>query len=167
MVYKKLSDFLSDWAYESESTQKYLNNLTNESLQQKVTPDGRSLGFLAWHIVETLSEMPEKTGLKVFSPDMEHYDANNADHLRECYKNANDSLVEKIKANWNDDSLQTEDEMYGEKWKKGFTLFCLITHQIHHRGQMSVLMRQAGIKVPGVYGPSREEWTAFGMEPHQ
>jgi hypothetical protein len=26
-------------------------------------------------------------------------------------------------------------------------------------------MRQAGLQVPGVYGPSRHEWTAFGMQP--
>jgi hypothetical protein len=24
-------------------------------------------------------------------------------------------------------------------------------------------MRLADLKVPGVYGPSKEEWTAFGM----
>ncbi|MCK4657684.1 MAG: hypothetical protein KAT85_11650, partial [candidate division Zixibacteria bacterium] len=35
---------------------------------------------------------------------------------------------------------------------------------IHHRGQMTVLMRQAGLKVPGVYGPSMEEWEHFGMK---
>jgi uncharacterized damage-inducible protein DinB len=40
-----------------------------------------------------------------------------------------------------------------------------MSHEIHHRGQMTVLMRQAGLKVPGVYGPSREEWTAYGMPP--
>ncbi|MBI2416475.1 MAG: hypothetical protein HYV28_00920 [Ignavibacteriales bacterium] len=28
---------------------------------------------------------------------------------------------------------------------------------------MTVLMRQAGLKVPGAYGPSREEWAAYGM----
>jgi hypothetical protein len=26
-------------------------------------------------------------------------------------------------------------------------------------------MRQAGLGVPGVYGPAREEWGAFGMPP--
>jgi hypothetical protein len=26
-------------------------------------------------------------------------------------------------------------------------------------------LRQAGLQVPGVYGPSREEWTAYGMQP--
>jgi uncharacterized damage-inducible protein DinB len=29
---------------------------------------------------------------------------------------------------------------------------------------MTVLMRQAGLRVPGVYGPSQEEWSQFGME---
>jgi uncharacterized damage-inducible protein DinB len=28
---------------------------------------------------------------------------------------------------------------------------------------MTVLMRQAGLAVPGVYGPAREEWAAYGM----
>jgi hypothetical protein len=28
---------------------------------------------------------------------------------------------------------------------------------------MTVLMRQAGLVVPGVYGPAREEWAVYGM----
>jgi hypothetical protein len=28
-----------------------------------------------------------------------------------------------------------------------------------------VLMRQAGVRVPGVYGPAREEWPEYGMQP--
>jgi len=55
--------------------------------------------------------------------------------------------------------------MYGEVWKNGATLFILVTHQAHHRGQMTVLMRQAGLKVIGVYGPAKEEWLQMNMEP--
>jgi uncharacterized damage-inducible protein DinB len=29
---------------------------------------------------------------------------------------------------------------------------------------MTVLMRQAGIRVPGLYGPAKEDWAAFGQE---
>lgn len=167
MTYKTIEEFLNEWAYESESTIKVLANLTDESMNQKVTPDRRSLGFLGWHITETIGEMMGKTGLKVFTPDLTtgHWDEKSADNLRECYKHASESLVEKLKQEWKDETLQTEDDMYGETWKRGFTLGCLITHQIHHRGQMTVLMRQAGLKVPGVYGPSYEEWIAYGMEP--
>ena len=46
-------------------------------------------------------------------------------------------------------------------------LSSLIRHQAHHRGQMTVLMRQAGLPVPGVYGPAREEWKAYGQEPEE
>jgi uncharacterized damage-inducible protein DinB len=28
---------------------------------------------------------------------------------------------------------------------------------------MTVLMRQAGLRVPGVYGPAEEEWGEMGM----
>jgi uncharacterized damage-inducible protein DinB len=164
MHYLKLQEFLSDWAYESSATQKMFENFTDESLKQEVVPGGRSLGRLAWHTTETIGEMMGRTGLKVFSPDMEHYDENKAQHLKECYKNSCDSLVEKLKAEWNDETLAIEDDMYGEKWKRGTTLAILITHQTHHRGQMTVLMRQAGLKVSGVYGPSKEEWAAMGME---
>ena len=59
--------------------------------------------------------------------------------------------------------MNTEDEMYGEKWNRGTTLQILIKHQAHHRGQLTVLMRMAGLKVHGVYGPSKEEWIAYGM----
>lgn len=164
MSYKTLQDFFKHWAYESRSTAKVLNNLTDESLNQKVTPTGRSLGFLGWHLTETIGEMLGRTGLKVFSPDMTEWNEASAEHLSECYKNASESLVEKLKANWTDETLLQEDDMYGEMWKRGVTLRSLIEHQIHHRGQMTVLMRQAGLKVPGIYGPAYEEWAAYGME---
>jgi len=61
--------------------------------------------------------------------------------------------------------LLDELDMYGEKWARGHTLMVLCTHQTHHRGQMTVLMRQAGLKVPGVCGPSKEEWAQFGLPP--
>lgn len=43
-------------------------------------------------------------------------------------------------------------------------LFFMIQHQIHHRGQMTILMRQAGLTVPGIYGPAKEEWAVIGRE---
>ncbi|WP_258881781.1 DinB family protein [Paenibacillus sp. sptzw28] len=34
-------------------------------------------------------------------------------------------------------------------------------HQIHHRGQMTILIRQAGLTAPGIYGPNEEETAAM------
>jgi uncharacterized damage-inducible protein DinB len=55
--------------------------------------------------------------------------------------------------------------MYGERWTRGFTLFASLLHEVHHRGQMTVLMRQAGLAVPGTAGPSKQEWAQWGMAP--
>lgn len=32
---------------------------------------------------------------------------------------------------------------------------------------MTVLMRLAGLIVPDMYGPAKEQWTTFGLEPPQ
>ena len=61
-MYHAIQDFINDWKYENEATLKVFKNLTDVSLKQKVTPDSRSLGFLAWHIVISLGEMGEKAG---------------------------------------------------------------------------------------------------------
>ena len=78
---------------------------------------------------------------------------------------ASQEILQQVTTTWTDESLQQEDDMYGMKWKKGLTLSILITHEVHHRGQMTVLMRQAGLKVPGVYGPSYDEWDQYGQKP--
>ena len=162
-MYRTIHDFLNDWKYENEATLKVFKNLTDASLNQKVTPDGRSLGFLAWHIVITLGEMGEKAGLKVIAPSEHSSIPINASDIVAAYEKAGASVESEVKEKWNDAILPELIDMYGEKWTRAATLGSLVKHQIHHRAQMTVLMRQAGLKVPGVYGPSREEWLQFGM----
>lgn len=33
----------------------------------------------------------------------------------------------------------------------------VLSHQIHHRGQLTVYLRMNGAKVPSIYGPSGDE----------
>jgi hypothetical protein len=37
----------------------------------------------------------------------------------------------------------------------------IISHGIHHRGQLSLMCRLAGGQAPGLYGPNREEMAAM------
>jgi uncharacterized damage-inducible protein DinB len=162
-MYRTIQDFLTDWTQESESTLKMFKNLTDSSLNQKVSANGRTLGFLAWHIVLTLGEMGEKAGLKVDAPPENEHDPKEASVIVAAYEKAEASLARDVKQKWNDGMLAEEIDMYGEKWTRSATLNSLVKHQIHHRAQLTVLMRQAGLIVPGIYGPSREEWSQFGM----
>lgn len=161
-MFRRIEDFQKAWSYEVEMTGKVLNNLKDESLGQQVTAEGRSLGFLGWHITQTLGEMLGLVGLKVDAPGFDQECPTSAAEIAAAYEKAAASVTEEITANWNDDTLLQTDEMYGETWARGLTLFYLIAHQAHHRGQMTVLMRQAGLSVPGVYGPAKEEWAAMG-----
>jgi len=163
-MFASLATFLLSWEKESESTERILECLTDESLNQSVTMNDRTLGRIAWHIVTTIPEMIQKTGLVFHSIQEDAPVPNIAKTIAASYREINKTLVTEIKKQWNDQTLLEERDMYGESWTIGTTLNVLVNHQIHHRGQMTVLIRQAGLKVPGIMGPSREEWGQFGME---
>jgi len=115
--------------------------LTDQSLNQKVAEEHRTLGRIAWHLATTIPEMANRTGLNVKGPQEDALIPNIAFEIMDGYDVAANSLLEQIMENWTDGDLQLEDEMYGEKWRREFTLRVLREHEIHHRGQMTVLMR--------------------------
>lgn len=162
-MFRKVSDFDTDWGTEYEGTLKIFRNLTDASLQQRVTPEGRSLGRLAWHITLSIPEMMNRTGLTIDSPPLDAPVPASAAEIVAAYDRLGHAVREQVRERWNDDTLLETKDMYGMQWPNGATLDVLIRHQAHHRAQMTVLMRQAGLKVPGVYGPAREEWGAYGM----
>lgn len=162
-MYRKVDDFLESWKGESAGTQRLLDALTQESLTQSVTDGHRTIGRVAWHIIVTIPEMMNRTGLEVSGPGPESRPPAKVEDIRKAYKDAAAALAEQVKAKWNDDTLNVVDDMYGEQWPRGKTVTALIAHEVHHRGQLTVLMRQAGLKVPGIYGPSKEEWSNYNM----
>jgi uncharacterized damage-inducible protein DinB len=166
-MFHTIAEFLPSWAYESETTLKVLRNLTDASLAQRVSPEGRSLGTLAWHITTSLSEMASHAGLPVHVTGEKDPVPAHASEITAIYEKAAQALTAAVQANWKDADLAGEISMYGQKWTRAQTLYALIGHQCHHRGQVTVLMRQAGLKVPGVYGPAKEEWAAMGMPPQE
>ena len=162
LMFKTTEEFLLNWEHETKSTQKILDALTDESLAQEVSPEDRTLGRIAWHIVATLHEMVSQTGLGFEAPPHDAPVPKTAAEIAEVYRTTNIAMVAAIKEQWTNEVLDEKKDMYGEQWSVGTILSVLTSHQIHHRGQMTILMRQAGLRVPGVYGPAREEWAMFG-----
>ncbi|MBP2681658.1 MAG: hypothetical protein H6Q78_1521 [Candidatus Krumholzibacteriota bacterium] len=164
-VYRTMKDFFDVYGSLTEGTRKIFGVLTDENLDQAVTREHRTLGQLAWHVVTTLPEMTNRTGLGVASIDPASMPPSSAKEISAAYTRVTDELVRKLEAEWDDKTLLETDDMYGESWPRGKTLHALVAHEAHHVGQMTVLLRQAGARVPGIYGPSKEEWGQFGMEP--
>jgi uncharacterized damage-inducible protein DinB len=162
-MFTNIEEFTSCWTQEAESTRKIFAQLTDDSLGQPVEAGGRTLGRMAWHITLTVPEMMSHTGLVVGNLTTDAPLPAKAKEILNSYQAVSSDLLGQIREHWKDETLQIVDDMYGERWKRGFTLMALVHHQIHHRGQMTVLMRQAKLRVPGVYGPAREEWAAWQM----
>lgn len=162
-MFHTIAEFTGAWKYESGNTSKIMEALTDASLAQKVTPEGRSLGRLAWHVVQTLGEMGGHAGLAVEAADEKTPQPASAAAIAAAYKAGAAAVEQAVASAWTDADLPGEISMYGEKWTRAMTLRALLSHEIHHRAQMTVLMRQAGLKVPGIYGPAREEWATYGM----
>ena len=161
-MFRTMSDFFETWNVERESTEEIFSVLRSEVFTKKENENIRTLGRLAGHIVESVTEMGSHLGIGIeYNNEILKYD--DVDLLLAAYRTACTALEIKLKANWNDAQLADTINMYGEQWAKGKTLFVLITHQAHHRAQMTVLMRLVGLKVPGVYGPAKEDWAAMGM----
>jgi uncharacterized damage-inducible protein DinB len=164
-MYGTISGFLADWKQESAATLKIMNALTDESLRQMVSPEGRSLGTVAWHIVASLGEMGSRAGLAPQPGAADPAEPATGAEIASRYEMAAGAVGERVRELWTDATLGNTLELYGRTWTRAGVLASLVKHQIHHRGQMTVLMRQAGIAVPGIYGPAREEWASMGMPP--
>ncbi|SDC67504.1 Uncharacterized damage-inducible protein DinB (forms a four-helix bundle) [Paenibacillus sp. UNCCL117] len=161
-MYTSVNAFLEDCKQEAELTLKVLDKLTDESLKKAVSDaQQRTLGDLAWHLVGSYSAFLESAGLQMESPDLSKQPDSAAD-IAHTYRKVHDMASSALKEQWTDAKLPEKlllfnfiDTTYGG------VLQYLIRHQIHHRGQMTILMRQAGLQAPGIYGPNEEETAAM------
>lgn len=80
-----------------------------------------------------------------------------ADDIVEAYKQIAEDVKKEAKAKLTDEKLEETVEAFGTQLPRGAVLRTFIDHQTHHRGQMTVLLRQAGLDVPGIMGPTKED----------
>ena len=162
-MYRRLDDFRSHFQEELADTLKVLRAIPNPAAAQAIAPAHRDLRRLAWHLVESLVSLPAEMGVKVDGPAMDSSAERAMGKIADQYERAAASLLKELEA-WTDADLLKEDTMFGQLvWARGYTLQALAMHQAHHRGQMTVLMRQAGLRIPEFYGPVLETYAALGV----
>ncbi|WP_096186391.1 DinB family protein [Evansella halocellulosilytica] len=163
-MFTSVNDFLNEWKQEAAVTQKVLDALTDESLNQEVTPGLYTIGSLAWHITGSTYYFPSQVGVKFEVPDLKKEAPRSAAEISETYKTISERLTQAFSDQVSDEKMNKMVNLFGMDMPIQAVFRLLIQHQAHHRGQLTVLMRQADLKVPGVYGPSKEEWEAMNSQ---
>ncbi|MFP3918189.1 DinB family protein [Lysinibacillus telephonicus] len=163
-MYVTIADFLNEWNKEAFLTEKVLEGLTDESLNQKVYSEGRSLGRIAWHLTTSIPEYLAQFGLELDEVENKDSVPTSAKDIANIFKNTSAVAAKAIKEQWTDEELKHVQIAFGREESNAQILMGLIKHIVHHRGQITVLIRQAGLKPFGVYGPPKEDWIYYGEE---
>ena len=87
-----------------------------------------------------------------------------AKKIAETFQTVSSNAAKAIEQQWTDETLKEAQNAFGREETNAQILMGLIKHTIHHRGQLTVLIRQAGLKPFGVYGPPKEDWIHLGVE---
>jgi uncharacterized damage-inducible protein DinB len=156
---------IGEFSHEAVGTRKMLERVPEDKLSWKPHDKSMSLGRLASH----LAEIPEwaETIVNNDSFDMAGGDYNPKDfssrqELLECF-DANVENFKKILGGQDDEHLfknwkltqgdHVAVEMARVACLRGFVL----SHIVHHRGQLSVYLRENDVPLPALYGPSADE----------
>lgn len=159
-----IEDFNAEWLKEARITEQVMDALTDDSLKTAITDQHRTLGQLAWHLVMSIQFM-NMLGLQFEGPSREQEIPDSAAEIQASYRRIRHALLDAVKSQWSEEDLQETREFDGELWTNAGFLHFTLMHQTHHCGQMTVLMRQAGLRIPELYGPTYDSWIDRGMDP--
>ena len=162
MMYRTIDDFLVDWQNEEQITRKIFSLIPMN--KAKETMDNvRSLEKTAWHITQTLTELLFRAGILEIDALENESIPENVKEIYSIYERNSKQLMNFVVEKWTDSHMLEKIDVYGQKWERRNILALLVKHQIHHRGQMTILLKLFGKQVPEVYGPTNEEWAYFSL----
>lgn len=154
-MYRKVEDFIEDWSNSAAGTLNVFKAMTNDKLDQAIVEGHNTLGWLAWHLVGSAGAFGHFAGLQIPGPGKDEAAPTEVSEIVAAYEKAVDAYKTEA-AKLTDEMLLEEINGFTGPVARGKFLRALIDHQTHHRGQMTVLLRQAGLTVPGVMGPTKE-----------
>src|SRR5438128_8350568 len=164
MPMNELEMFLNAWDREAESTAKLLRALPPTQYDFRPDAGGRSLGELAWHLSEGDAYMSYGIEAGKFDfgtkpPNIER--PRTVEALAPGYERIHREAVARIRTLKPEDLERTIPFFSGPTPIRDILWGMIISHGIHHRGQLSLMCRLAGGQAPGLYGPNREESAAM------
>lgn len=157
--------FLGELEYEAATTRKLLERIPESTWEFKPHEKSMPMKQLATHVAEMwgwsriVLEEPEldfeKSPYEQYQPsssaDLVAYHDKMVEETKEALARTSD---EAMMVPW---SMRSGDTVYFTMPRVAVMRSVVFNHVIHHRGQLSVYLRENNIPVPAMYGPSADE----------
>jgi uncharacterized damage-inducible protein DinB len=163
--------FLRVWDLEFRTTMNVFRSFPDEALGIKPHERSRSARGLAWQcviderVIGSIAEKPVHDLRKVPpSPPVPE----TMQEIAAAYETAHRDAVRNVDSRTEDDFGRTVTPILnGGKPRSGrafewsmpqpHAFWANVMDQVHHRGQLTIYLRQSGGKVPSIYGPSGDQ----------
>jgi uncharacterized damage-inducible protein DinB len=148
---------------EAETTRRVLSRVPADRLAWKPHAKSMSLGQLALHIAMVPGAVAELSQqAQVPPPQFIHPEPASAAELIPALDKSIDQAKDVLR--------RMDDAALGRTWRVvdgdrevlalpvgALLRSIMLNHWYHHRGQLSVYLREVGVPVPSIYGPSADE----------
>lgn len=154
--------FISELEYELPNTRRLLERVPDDQGPWKPHPKSSALG----HLAQLVSRLPGVMADIVIGVDLDlaagpgYSFQSTATLLREFDRNVErvNNVLRNVKPadwelGWN---VRAGDQVYSSASRKD-ALRNTINHFVHHRGQLTVYLREVDVPIPQLYGPTADE----------
>jgi len=154
---------LQELEQEAQTTRRVLERVPEDRLSWKPHDKSMSLGQLAMHVATTpggVAEMSQQSPFQI--PKFTQPSATSRAELMRAFDDSI-SKARKVLSGLDDAALgKMWHVVDGEREVMALPVGAvlraiMLNHWYHHRGQLSVYLRQVGALVPSIYGPSADE----------
>lgn len=160
-----IEPMIKEFKREADVTRKVLERIPEEHFAWKPHAKSMSMAALGSHVAESFQWVEAILNLDEFEVDAEQHqpfvakskaelldvhDAAIAKALAAMQGQPDESLL----ANW---QFKAKGKVVLEMPRVAFLRSFVVSHLIHHRGQLTVYLRLKDVPLPQVYGPSADE----------
>lgn len=160
-----IDPFIQEFKQEIASTRKLFERIPEDKFGWKPHEKSMSLGDLASHIVDSIGWTGVTVDLDVFEMDPGEYKpfvaSSVADLLETLDRNAEEAAAkmatcsnESLSAMW---QMKVGGKVVLAMPRMAVLRAFIVSHTIHHRGQLDVYLRLNDVPLPQIYGPTADE----------
>ncbi|MEO8337932.1 MAG: DinB family protein [bacterium] len=160
-----IDGMLQEMEREAHTTRRVLERVPNDQLSWRPHPTARTLGQLAVHVAVMPAGVADLVALRSPAQLPDFSDPPGPANASELVPMLDATIAKVTKAlGGMDDAalMSTWRLMHGDRElvalpRLAFVRSVMLNHWYHHRGQLTVYLRELGVPIPSIYGPSADE----------